>query len=321
MTALLGQGFRMNNCKTALSSHSCSVGERYQRKPVDLMAASLMLIFCLVLGFQQVAIKGVAEEISPFAQVALRSLIAGVLITAFAYMRGVRWQDFCSHWRPGLLVGLGFAGEFAFVAWGLNYTLASHMSVFLYTAPIFAALGLHFWVPGEQLSTRQWWGVGLAFLGMVIAMAPGQVDGHGFSIIIGDMLGLLAGLAWAATTIVIRKTSLADAPPELTLSYQLGVTTLLLLPVVVVSGQLMSAQFSFLVVASIGFQAVIISFGALLLWFTLLRRYRASQLGVFSFLSPLFGVLFGTLLLNEPLSNHFLIGGSVILLGIVLVMR
>lgn len=311
----------MNNCKAASASQLCSIDESHQRKSVDLMAASLMVLFCLVLGFQQVAIKGVAEEISPLTQVALRSLIAGVLVTAFAYMRGVRWQDFNLHWRPGLLVGLGFACEFAFIAWGLNYTLASHMSVFLYTAPIFAALGLHLWVPGEQLSTRQWWGVGLAFLGMVVAMAPGQAGSTDMAIIIGDMLGLLAGLSWAATTIIIRKSSLSEAPAELTLSYQLGVTALLLLPVAIMSGQLMSAQFSSLAIASLGFQSVIISFGALLLWFTLLRRYRASQLGVFSFLSPLFGVLFGTLLLNEPLSINFLIGGGVILLGIALVMR
>lgn len=290
-----------------------------QRKPVDVTAASWMLLFCVVLGFQQVAIKGVAEDISPIVQVALRSAIAGCLVALLAYWRGIRWADARRHWVPGLVVGLGFAAEFTFVAWGLTYTLASHMSVFLYTAPIFAALGLHLWVPGEQLSIRQWWGVGLAFLGMVIAMAPsGIVD---INILIGDALGLLAGLSWAATTIIIRKTTLSEAPAELTLSYQLSVTALVLLPVAALSGQLMSAQFVPMAVASLSFQAIIISFGALLLWFTLLRRYRASQLGVFSFLAPLFGVLFGTLLLNEPLSINFLIGGGVILLGIVLVTR
>lgn len=290
-----------------------------QRKPVDSAAASLMLLFCLVLGFQQVAIKGVAEDISPMVQIALRSVMAGCLVGMLAYWRGIRWTDVGNHWVPGLLVGLGFAAEFGFVAWGLTYTLASHMSVFLYTAPIFAALGLHLWVPGEQLSTRQWWGVVLAFVGMVIAMAPDGV--YDIDILIGDALGLLAGLSWAATTVVIRKTSLSEAPAELTLSYQLSVTALLLLPIAALSGQLMSTHFSPMAIASLGFQTLIISFAALLLWFTLLRRYRASQLGVFSFLAPLFGILFGTLLLHEPLSINFLIGGSVILLGVVLVTR
>ncbi|EHJ93469.1 hypothetical protein KUC_0416 [Vreelandella boliviensis LC1] len=275
---------------------------------MDTTAASLMLLFCLVLGFQQVAIKGVAEDISPMVQIGLRSAMAGCLVGVLTYWRGIRWADLGHHWAPGLLVGLGFAAEFGFVAWGLTYTLASHMSVFLYTAPIFAALGLHLWVPGEQLSVRQWWGVGLAFLGMLVAMAPSGA--YSIEIILGDALGLLAGLSWAATTVVIRKTSLSEAPAELTLSYQLCVTALLLLPVAAISGQLMSTQFTPMAIASLGFQTLIISFAALLLWFTLLRRYRASQLGVFSFLAPLFGVLFGTLLLNEPLSINFVMGAA-----------
>lgn len=309
----------MTNQRAISSPQASSVAGLPQRKSVDAVAASLMLLFCLVLGFQQVAIKGVAEDISPLVQIALRSLVAGWLVGMLAYWRGIRGSDVRQHWWPGLLVGLGFAAEFAFVAWGLTYTLASHMSVFLYTAPIFAALGLHLWVPGEQLSPRQWWGVGLAFMGMVIAMAPSGA--YSIDILIGDALGLLAGLSWAATTVVIRKTSLSEAPVELTLSYQLSVTVLLLLPVAALSGQLMSAQFTTMAVASLSFQALIISFAALMLWFTLLRRYRASQLGVFSFLGPLFGVLFGTLLLNEPLSINFVMGGGVILIGIVLVTR
>lgn len=309
----------MNNKSIAENNAYKPMSGSSQRKPVDASAASLMLLFCLVLGFQQVAIKGVAEDISPMVQIALRSAMAGCLVGMLAYWRGIRWADFGHHWVPGLLVGLGFAAEFSFVAWGLTYTLASHMSVFLYTAPIFAALWLHLWVPGEQLSIRQWWGVGFAFVGMVIAIAPGGV--YDIDILIGDAFGLLAGLSWAATTVVIRKTSLSEAPAELTLSYQLGVTAMLLLPIAALSGQLMRTHFSTMAVASLGFQALIISFAALLLWFTLLRRYRASQLGVFSFLAPLFGILFGTLLLNEPLSINFIIGGGVILVGIIQVTR
>ncbi|MGO2149263.1 DMT family transporter, partial [Halomonas sp.] len=279
------------------------------------------LLFCLILGFQQVAIKGVAEEISPLSQIALRSLLAAMLVIPCALWQGIGWRDVRAHWRPGLLVGLGFTSEFVFLAWGLHYTLASHMSIFLYTAPIFAALGLHLMVPGEQLAQRQWWGIGLAFTGMAIAIAPGQAGSMDTEILIGDMMGIVAGLSWAATTVVIRRSSLSEQPAELTLSYQLSVTALLLLPAALISGQLMSAQFTSTVILSLGFQSIIVSFGALLLWFSLLRSYRASQLGVFSFLAPLFGLLFGTLLLNEPLSFNFLIGGVAIMLGIVVVVR
>ena len=54
-------------------------------------------------------------------------------------------------WRPGLLAGVLFAVEFLLVGEGLRYTTASHLVVFLYTAPIFVALGLHWVRPAERL--------------------------------------------------------------------------------------------------------------------------------------------------------------------------
>ncbi|MDW5377512.1 DMT family transporter [Halomonas sp. HP20-15] len=292
-----------------------------QRRPVDGHAGLWMVLFCLALGAQQVAIKVVAGDIAPLAQVALRSLAAALLVLAIARWHGMRLADFRADLGPGLLVGLGFTGEFLFVACGLNYTLASHMSVFLYTAPVFAALGLHLWVPGEQLARRQWWGIAMAFAGMLIAMAPTTQRADAGAVMLGDALGLLAGLSWAGTTLVLRRSSLSEAPPVKTLCYQLIVAAGLLLPTASLLGDLEAIAVTGPVVASMAFQTLVISFGALLLWFALLRRYLASQLGVFSFLSPVFGVLFGAMLLNEPLTLNFIMGGVAILLGIVLVTR
>ncbi|MHB0775611.1 DMT family transporter [Halomonas sp. WWR20] len=311
----------MNSSKMSTKLTSSEITCQATRRPIDMSASLLMTLFCVVLGLQQVAIKAVSADISPLTQVAVRSLMAGVLVMALTYWRGITITDFRVHLRPGILVGLGFTGEFIFVALGLNYTLASHMSVFLYTAPVFAALGLHFLVPGEQLSNRQWVGIAVAFAGMLVAMAPTTNSANAGALLLGDALGLLAGLSWAATTLVLRSSSLSEASPVQSLCYQLVVAGLLLLPVAAVLGELETVHITELVVASMVFQTLAISFGALLLWFALLRRYLASQLGVFSFLSPVFGVLFGAALLGEPLTLNFMFGGIAILSGIILVSR
>ncbi len=298
-----------------------AVASTASRRHIDLQASGLMVLFCLALGLQQVAIKAVAADISPLAQIALRSAIAALLVAALAYRHGLRLTDFRARLGPGLLVGLGFTAEFVFVAWGLNHTLASHMSLFLYTAPVFAALGLHLWVPGEQLTRRQWAGVGLAFAGMAMAMAPTTAVENAGAILLGDALGLLAGLSWAATTLVIRRSSLSEAPPVQTLCFQLVIAGLLLLPVATLLGDLGRIHATGGVIASLAFQTLVISFAALLLWFSLLRRYFASQLGIFSFLSPVFGVLFGAALLGEPLTTHFIVGGIALLAGLLTVTR
>ncbi len=73
-----------------------------------------------------------------------------------------------------------------------------------------------------------------------------------------------------------------------------------------------------LTILSLSFQTLIVSFASLLLWFWLLRNYLASRLGVFSFLTPLFGVLFSVLLLNEKLEIKFIFGSILVLSGIVM---
>ena len=292
------------------------------RRPLDLPGSLLMLVFCLTVGIQQVAIKSIAQDIAPLAQIAIRSMLAAFLVMSVAHARGVRAPDVRAVFLPGVVAGICFGGEFGFIAWGLGYTTASHMSVFLYTAPVFAALGLHLLVPGEQLARRHWIGIAIAFAGIVLAMAPtGQSTGGPpvSSLIVGDILGTLAGVSWAATTVIIRSSSLSEQRPTLTLSYQIVIAGLMLLPIAGLMGDLSNIRITPTVIAVMTFETLGIAFGTLLLWFALLRRYLASRLGVFSFLSPIFGVLFGVVLLGEPLTWNFVVGGLAILTGVIIV--
>ncbi|MCY1432991.1 carboxylate/amino acid/amine transporter [compost metagenome] len=230
------------------------------------------------------------------------------------------WDQVASTWRGGLLAGALFGLEFLFIAEGLKLTSAAHMSVFLYTAPVFTALGLHFMLPSERLRPLQWLGILLAFCGIAFAFAGGvsleQLDGR---MLLGDAFGVLAGLAWGATTVVVRASRLSEAPATLTLFYQLAVGFVGLLLIAVASGQVTHVQFTPLSIGSLLFQGLIVSFFSYLTWFWLLRRYLASNLAVFSFITPLFGVTFGVLLLGEPLSLNFVLGAVMVLLGVTLV--
>jgi len=74
-----------------------------------------------------------------------------------------------------------------------------------------------------------------------------------------------------------------------------------------------------LALGSLIFQSLVVSFASFLAWFWLLRRYLASRLGVFSFMTPLFGIAFGVWLLDEPLEASFVMGAIFVLIGVVLV--
>src|SRR5690606_4186877 len=132
-----------------------------------------------------------------------------------------------------------FATEFYLIGEALRYTSASHTIVLLYTAPIFVALGLHWKLPAERLSRVQWGGIFVAFSGIVVSFllrtqtsSTLQTDA-----LWGDFLALLGGIFWAATTVSVRLSRLAEAPATQTLFYQLLMGGILLLPLAFFMGQ------------------------------------------------------------------------------------
>ena len=290
-----------------------------ERKNPDAFAFQIMLLLCLIWGSQQVMIKFAAPDIAPVMQAALRNGLAGLLVAVLMTWRR-EWSQWSATWRAGMVAGGLFGLEFLFIAEGLKLTSAAHMSVFLYTAPVFTALGLHFSLASERLRLLQWLGILLAFGGIAMAFAGGMSWEHlDRRALLGDALGVLAGLAWGATTVVVRTTRLSEAPASLTLFYQLAVGFAGLLVIGVLSGQLLDVTFTPLAVGSVLFQGIVVSFVSYLTWFWLLRRYLASNLAVFSFITPLFGVTFGVVALGEPLTLNFVLGALMVLAGVVLV--
>ena len=291
------------------------------RRPLDTLAVLTMLVLCVLWGLQQVAVKLAAPDMGPVLQIGLRSAAAALMVYGLMLVRGQRLSLRDGTFLPGIGAGILFALEFLSVAVGLQYTTASHMSVFLYTAPIFTVLGLHWFIPGERLGPLQWAGALAAFAGIAVAFSNGfdSTSRDWSAMLAGDALGVLGGIFWAATTILIRRSALSEAPPAVTLFYQLGTCGAILVAVGVINGQTAGAAFTPAVWASLFFQAVIVAFGSYLVWFWMLRHYLASRLSVFAFLTPMFGVGFGVLLLHDPLDPRFVAGAVLVMLGVVMV--
>lgn len=302
------------------------------RRAPDSTAILLMIALCAVWGFQQVAIKGANASFPPMLQAGIRSTIATVLVWIWTRSRGIALFRSDNTLASGLLAGVLFGGEFVCIFLGLTLTSATRMVVFLYTAPCFMALGLHWFVAGEKLKRVQWAGIALAFGGIALAFADGFLHAATSSAsgtasgsastwqgTAGDALGVLGGVFWAATTVVIRASPLARASASKTLFYQLGVSAIVLLALAFALGQTHVSTITLTAVASLAYQAIVVAFLSYLTWFWLLTRYMASRLSVFSFLTPIFGVAFGVLLLGESLTTRFMVASALVVTGIALV--
>ena len=271
------------------------------KQELDRLAIGLMVVLCAIWGLQQVAIKIANAGISPIWQAGLRSLGATAVITLWALVRGVRLFERDRTLWPGLAVGLMFAGEFALIFIGLEYTPASRGVIFLYTAPFLVALGARWFLPGERLRASQWWGMGLAFVGVVLLFGEHlwQTDDQAWR---GDLMILGGSVLWAATTLTIKASALARSSAEKMLLYQLAISALLLPLLSLALGEPGVFAPSALVWANVAFQAVIVAGISYLAWFWLIRHYPATRLSSFSFLTPVMGVLMGGFILDEPLT-------------------
>ena len=130
-----------------------------------------------------------------------------------------------------------------------------------------------------------------------------------------------AAITWGAATLVIKVTGLAHISAEKILFYQLAVSALLLTPASLLLGEPLPDLSQPPVLFALGYQIVVVSFASYIVWFWLITQYAPSNLAAFTFLTPVSGVLFGALILDEPVTGPILAALALIGGGIYLVNR
>jgi drug/metabolite transporter (DMT)-like permease len=288
-------------------------------RPLDAVATALMVVLCLSWGLNQVAIKLALPEIPPMTQGALRSFGALPVVLIIARLRGVTLTARDGTLAAGLVAGALFGLEFICIYAGLVWTTASRGVVFIYTAPFFIALGARLFLH-ERLVPLQWGGLALSFLGIVVAIGfpDPTVDGR---ILLGDGFLIAGGVFWAATTLIIKGTSLARVAAEKTTIYQLAMSALLLGIGAVAMGERVAAMPGAVALGSLAYQTVWVLAITFTVWFALVVKYSASRLAALSFLTPLFGVAAGHFIMGDPLTPTFAVAVVLVVAGLVLVNR
>jgi len=282
---------------------------------IDLFGAVVLVLFSMSLGLNQVLIKLVNGGLHPVFQAGIRSAIALIVVLLVMRWRSVRLVfDDGSLW-PGILCGTVFAIEFVFLFIALDHTSVGRASVIFYSMPVWLALAAHFLIAGEKMTMRRGIGLVLAVAGVGLAMSGKTV---GQASLLGDVLALIAAMLWAVIVLIVRTTSLGKSKPEQQLLYQLVVSAALLLPLSYFAGDwLRDLQVWHL--GLLAFQAIGIVGIGFLVWFWILSIYPASDMASFSFLSPVFGVLAGWVILDEAVGVSIIGALALVSVGIVLI--
>ena len=288
-------------------------------RPLDGAAMALVVLFCLAWGFNQVAVKLALADVPPLIQCSIRTALAALILLAVMRWRGQPIAARDGTLAAGLVAGALFGLEFLLIYRGLVYTTASRAVLFIYLAPFFVVIGARLFLPGDRFGALQWTGLLLSFAGMLIAFgipAPSADPRQ----ILGDVMMVGAAAAWAATTLVIKASSLSRISSEKTLLYQLAVCIPITAIGALVFGERITVMPSAVALGSLTYQTLVVSL-TYAAWFALIVKYSASRLSAFTFLTPLCGVAAGHLVLGDPLTPAFALAVALVAAGLVLVNR
>jgi drug/metabolite transporter (DMT)-like permease len=283
-----------------------------------LTEASLLLAV-FFLGTNPVAVKFAVLDVPPLPFVAIRFLLAGLVVLSIVHLLGqgqrVGRRDLLAMAGVGL-VGVGM-NNVAFTL-GVSMTTASDTALIYAAVPVWGillglALGL------ERPTIWGVMGVGLAFLGVGVVVYGGL--GGGGTSLEGDLLVVVATICWGSYA-VLSLPLLRTYSPLVVAAYTMFFGGLAALPLAlsgllgtdwaeVDAGAWGAVAYSTLFVAAFGFAA----------WQAGISRTGANRVLVYQYLITLVGVASGVALLGESLTPNKLVGGAVILLGVYLARR
>ena len=289
-----------------------------RRDVVDMAAAAIMVGLTFSWGLNYVAAKISYAGYDPIFVSIARSLLGGLCVLGWCWLRGIKLFEADGTLGAGIAVGVLFGVEFLCLYIGLEYTTVARNTLLVNTMPFWVLIGGHFLL-GERINARKLGGLVLAFCGLVAVFSDGIVAGADTTLL-GDLLSLGSGVLWAATSIVIKRSKLVATSAEKLLLYQLTGAAVVGVMVMPLAGPPIRAVATLPTLALL-FQSFYIVAFTYVLWFWLLRRYPASGLSSFAFLSPVFGVLCGAVVLGEAPTTRIFLALALIAAGLIIVNR
>jgi drug/metabolite transporter (DMT)-like permease len=284
-------------------------------------AVALIVLMCALWGGNFVSIKVSNRGIPPILAAAARSLVASGLLFAYARLKGEKVFFQRADLPHGAALGVLFGLDFLLLYWGVAYTDASRAIIFLYTQPLWLGLGAHLLLPSERLNWTKGAGLSLSFLGLVVVFGS-RSSGLKSLHWIGDLMEVGAAVCWAATMVYIKRILTYRQVTHIqTLFAQLFFSIPVLVIGVLVFEWGRPVILGPLILANFVYQSVIVAFLSYLLYLWMIHRYPVTRLTSFTFLAPLFGVLFGGLLLGEMITIVLCVGLALVAAGIYLVNR
>ena len=287
-----------------------------------LIIAATGVLFSTLWSSAFIAGKVGLDAAPPLYLLAVRFLVAGILMIS-ASIAITSWRPYYTDgWRPWLLVLLlGLLNNAAYLGmsfYALQSLPAGLVVLIVSTAPIVTAVMAYFTL-GESLTGQKIIGLLVSLAGVGVIMYP-RIDRGDFSEILGIILVSISALALASGTVVYKRYA-AQIPALWVNAWSTLFGALMLLPVALTLDNITAVKWNATLFGTIGYLVFVVSIGAMLLWFWLIRMAGASKASTLHFLNPPLGLFLAWLLLDEVPTWNELLGVFPVSLGVLLVVR
>ena len=278
----------------------------------DLVA---LILLAALWGASYVFIRVAVPALGPFVLMGVRVALAAAALALYAAVLARAMPKFRSRWKEFLIVGAtNSAIPFTLIAAAELELTASLAAILNATTALFVAVVAAARI-GEALTAKKVAGLVMGFVGVVVLVGwdPVSLDA---AVLLAVAAMLAASLSYAVGGVYVKRTFAGVSPLAMTIGQQAG-AALFLLPLAAVSlpeeAPPLPAALSALALA------LLCTAVAYLLYFRLIENVGPTKTLTVTYLIPVFGLLFGVLLLDEPVGIGTLVGFGIILYGVALV--
>lgn len=282
---------------------------------LDARAIALAVLAMAVLGGSYTAGKVALQDLPAFGLLALRMSVTTLALGAYAAWIGLSLAQHGASVRYVAVQTAIFALTQALLFVALGMTSAGRVAILFNMQPFFTLLLLPLFVAGDRLTPRRWLGTGIAFAGVALVLGE---RGAGGASLVGDLLALVSAVGWTGNIILNKRMPGLFNPVSMVFWNCAGAVPLF----AVLSFALEPAEawrFTAPAVASVLYLGVVAACLGFVLVAWLTRAYSASRVNVFVFLSPVFGVLIGWVVLDEAITLMQGLGALAVAAGILVV--
>jgi drug/metabolite transporter (DMT)-like permease len=277
----------------------------------------VLLLLGAMWGASFLFIKLGVAELAPEVLVALRLVLASLLLLVVLYARGLRLPAQARVWRDFFVVGsIGLLVPSILIAWSEQSIPSGMAAILNATTPLFSVLLAYVWTREERLSGVKLLGVAVGFVGVLIAV--GLED---FSLTSAntraELAVLVAAFCYGVAGIYGRR-AFRGMPALVPATGQLLSGAILAVPYALLRRGLPAAVPSATALGAVLALAVLGTAAAYILLYWLMERIGATRTSMVTYLLPPFALVYGALFLREAITLDALLGLGLVVVGILL---